>query len=110
MNRVMRILVVAVLSASLSGCASVLVEGPAGTPITLVTTGKPTPNSRSFKVWYMFWGMMPLGDTSTAQMIHETGFKNVRVEVKMGIDDFLLSLLGAVPLIPVSRTVEIQGD
>ena len=59
-------------------------------PIKLAPTGKVTTKVQSFKVWYMFWGIMALGDTSTAQMIQETGFKTVRVEVKMGVDDFLI--------------------
>jgi len=93
-----------------SGCASVLVEGPAGDPIKLAPTGRVTTKTQSFKTWYMFWGLMPLGDTSTSQMIQETGFKTVRVEVKIGVDDWIMNILGIVPVIPCSRTVEITGE
>src|SRR5690348_6352774 len=110
MNQWGRGVMAAACLASLVGCASVTIEGPAGKPNALVSTGHTTPKVETFKVWYMFWGLMPLGEPSTAQMIQETGFKSVRVEVKMGADDFLMSLLGIVPVIPVSRTVEIQGE
>jgi len=93
-----------------SGCAFVLVEGPAGDPIKLAPTGRVTTKTQSFKTWYMFWGLMPLGDTSTSQMIQETGFKTVRVEVKIGVDDWIMNILGIVPVIPCSRTVEITGE
>jgi hypothetical protein len=96
--------------AAFSGCASVLVEGPAGDPIKLAPTGRVTTKTQSFKTWYMFWGLMPLGDTSTSQMIQETGFKTVRVEVKIGVDDWIMNILGIVPVIPCSRTVEITGE
>ena len=109
-KRVSRAVMAMVCVSMISGCASVLVEGPAGDPIKLAPTGRVTTKVKSFKTWYMFWGIMALGDTSTAQMIQETGFKSVRVEVKMGVDDFLMSLLGIVPVIPVSRTVEITGE
>ena len=109
-NRLSKAVLTLVCVSLLSGCASVLVEGPAGDPIKLAPTGRVTTKVQSFKVWYMFWGLMSLGDTSTAQMIQETGFKTVRVEVKMGADDFIMAILGIVPVIPCSRTVEITGE
>ncbi len=110
MQHVRKMVAILACISTLSGCASVLVEGPAGDPVKLAPTGRQTTKVKSFKTWYMFWGLMSLGETSTAQMIQETGFKTVRVEVKMGVDDFLMSLLGIVPFIPVSRTVEITGE
>ncbi len=97
-------------AAVMSGCAAVTVEAPAGAPVQLATPGKNLTRMESFKKWYFLWGLLPASDTSTAQDIRECGFKVVRVETKMGVDDFLMSLLGAVPLIPCSRTVEIWGE
>ncbi|MEK7477673.1 MAG: hypothetical protein AAB152_18800 [Candidatus Coatesbacteria bacterium] len=97
-------------AAVLSGCATVTVEAPAGSPVALASTGKTLTRMESFKKWYFLWGMLPVSETSTAQDIKECGYKNVRVVTKMGVDDFLMSLLGIVPVIPCSRTVEIWGE
>lgn len=110
MARVKNVVVVLACLGLFSGCASVLVEGPAGDPIKLAPTGHVGTKIKTFSTWYMFWGLMPLGDTSTAQMIQETGFKNVRVEVKIGADDFIMGIFGIIPVIPCSRTIEITGD
>lgn len=100
----------ALLTLQLSGCASITVEAPAGAPIQLASTGKDVRKLKTFKKWYMFWGLFALGETSTAQDISDTGFKVVKVVTKMDASDFLLNLVGVVPLIPVSRTVEIWGE
>ena len=87
-----------------------IVEGPAGDPIRLAPTGKETTKVASFKTWYLFWGLMPLGDNSTAAAVQEAKFRVVRVVTKMAADDFLLSLAGIIPIVPVSRTVEVWGE
>jgi len=96
--------------AVLSGCATVRVEAPAGDQVVLATTGRNLTRMESFKKWYFLWGLLPVSDTSTAQDIKECGFRAVKVVTKMGVDDFLMSLLGACPIIPCSRTVEIWGE
>ena len=110
MKRLMRGAVAVLVAAVMSGCASVVVESPAGDPIQLATTGKVTPNVKSFKKWYFFWGLVPVSETSTAQNIKESGFKVVRVVTKMSMDDFLMAFIGAAGIIPCSRTVEIWGE
>lgn len=110
MKRMLRGVVTVVVSAVLSGCASVMVESPAGEPIQLATTGKVTSKVQSFKKWYFFWGLVAVSDTSTAQNIKESGFKVVRVVTKMSADDFLMAIIGAAGIIPCSRTVEIWGE
>lgn len=96
--------------AVLSGCATVKVETPAGDPVALATTGKNLTRMESFKKWYFLWGLLPVSETSTAQDIKETGYRTVRVVTKMGVDDFIMCVLGIVPIIPCSRTVEIWGE
>ncbi len=110
MKRFVRAAVAVMVGTVLSGCASIVVERPAGDSAQFATTGKVTPNVRTFKKWYFFWGLVPVSDTSTAQDIKETGFKTVRVVTKMSLDDFLMSVIGAVGIIPCSRTVEIWGE
>jgi len=94
----------------LSGCATITMEAPAGSPIQLASTGKETRKLKTYKKWYMFWGLFALGETSTASDISDSGFKVVRIVTKMDGADFLLNMIGIIPLIPVSRTVEIWGE
>lgn len=99
------------LAATVAGCASVTVEAPAGKNVVLAAAGRPTTKVVSVKRWYMFWGMMPLGDSTISQDIAEAGFKTARVRVYMGLDDFLISMtVGLIPVVPVSRSIEIQGE
>lgn len=100
----------ALLAFQLSGCASITVEAPAGAPIQLGSTGKNLLKVKTYKKWYLFWGLFALGETSTSQDIADSGFKVVKIVTKMDAGDFLLNLIGVVPLIPVSRTVEIWGE
>ena len=98
------------LLASLAGCASVQVEGPVGDPVSLAKPAVTTSKTMQTKTWYMFWGLVPLTDTSTSQMVREAKMEVVRIKVFMGLDDMLMSLLGVVPVIPVSRSVLIEGN
>lgn len=111
MNRIVKSSVACLLAAAVAGCASVTVEAPAGKAVALASAGKPTPKIVDVKRWYMFWGMMPLGDSTISQDIAEAGFKSARVKVYMGLDDFLISAtVGLIPFVPVSRSIEIQGE
>jgi hypothetical protein len=96
--------------AVVTGCATVVVEGPAGEPVKLANTGKTLTEVKNFKMWFMFWGLVSLGDNSTAQAIQEAKFKVVRVQTQANVDDLIMTLLGVVPIIPYSRTVYIYGE
>jgi len=98
------------MAAVMSGCATVKVEAPAGDPVVLASTGKKLTRMESFKKWYFLSGLLPISETSTAQDIKECGFKVVRVVTKMGVDDFIMCLLGSAQIIPCSRTVELWGE
>lgn len=98
------------LVVSLAGCASVQIEGPVGDPVTLAKPAVPTSKAYHAKSWYMFWGLVPLTDTSTSQMIREAKMDVVRIKVFMGLDDMFMTVLGIVPVIPVSRSILIEGN
>ena len=100
----------AAVMAVVSGCATVTVEGPAGNPVQLANTGKNLNEIKNIKMWYIFWGLVPLGDNSTAQIIQEAKIKVVRVQTQANLDDLIMNLLGIVPVIPYSRTVYIYGE
>ena len=98
------------MAAVMSGCASVMVEAPAGDPVVMAQTGKKLTRVETFKKWYFLSGLLPISETSTAQDIKECGFKVVRVVTRINVDDFFMCLLGAAQIIPCSRTVEIWGE
>jgi len=43
------------------------------------------------RFWYALWGLVPLGDNSTDQLIPEN-VQKVRVETKYTVPDFLINL------------------
>jgi len=100
----------ALIAFQLSGCASITIEAPAGAPVQIGSTGKNLHKVKTYKKWYLFWGAVALSETSTSQDIADSGFKVVKVVTKINRGDVLLSLIGIVPLIPISRTVEIWGE
>ncbi len=108
--RSLRILLCAGLVFAMSSCASVQVEGPIGDPVKLTKPGALPSKIHHAKAWYMFWGLVPLTDTSTSQMIREAQMTEARVRVFMGLDDMFMTLLGVVPIIPVSRSILIEGN
>ena len=110
MRKMLLCVACAAVMAVVSGCATVTVEGPAGEPVKLANTGKVLNEVKDFKMWYMFWGLVTLGDNSTAQAIQESKFKVVRVQTQANMDDLIMNLLGIVPIIPYSRTVYIYGE
>ena len=110
MKRSVSAVVLAAMVAVSSGCATVRIEGATGEATPLIEQGKEAAKTVSFKTWYIFWGLMPLGEYSIAQEIRAAGFKSVRVEVKEGLDDWIMSMLGIVPFIPFSRTVYLHGN
>jgi hypothetical protein len=96
--------------AVVTGCATVTVEAPAGREVQLANTGKNLNEVQNFKMWYWFWGLVPLSDSSTAEAIQQAKIKVVRVQTQANLDDLLMNLLGIVPVIPYSRTVYIYGE
>ncbi len=88
---------------SLTSCATVRVSGDAelapSTAICRQVTEK--------RYFYLLFGLVPLGNTSTDEIIPKG--KKVRVEVKYTVIDFLIGLLGngCIPTTLMSKTAEV---
>jgi len=61
------------------------------------------------RVWYALWGLIPITDNSTADLIQKYNLKNVRAESKMTILDFIISAFTSYITI-VALTVEVEGE
>ena len=103
----MRKLLVAL--ALLAGCATVKVEAPE--PVQLAHINEHTVPKTSKKVWYLFWGLVPISDNSTADLVQAAtgGDKDVRVKItaQYGVMDCLVSLLTLGILSSQTVTVEV---
>ena len=69
------------------GCFTIRVGGKA----ELAPSSEEGTRIAQKRFWYALWGLVPLGDNSTDQLIPET-VKKVRVETKYTVPDFLINL------------------
>ena len=95
---------------SISGCYSLLIETPENQNIKLMYSTDKTLES-NFKTvskkrfFYLFWGLLPIGTNSTADMLKD-GVKEVIIVVKADVIDILIGMLtgGVIS----SQTVTIE--
>ena len=71
----------------LSGCFTIRVGGKA----ELAASTQEGTKIAQKRFWYALWGLVPLGDNSTDQLIPES-IKKVRVETKYTVPDFLINI------------------
>ncbi len=92
-----------------TGCATVSIVGPAGQKTTLLSEPDPTTFRTTKKVWYVLWGLVPITDNSTAEIIAHYNLKDVKVRTQYDIIDWLISaVLGGLSL--HTKTVIIEGN
>lgn len=109
----MRGLILALLIVISTSCYSVrYVAGPNQEVKVMAQTeyGKVKVQKR---VWYALYGLIPLTDNSTADIIQRYDFKSVKVESKMTFIDFLLFFALNFLLIPTTvttMTIEVEGE
>ena len=89
----MRKLAITLALLGATGCATVKVEAPQ--PVKLASITENARPYRSKKVWYLFWGLVPISNNSTADLMPTESGKEVRVKVEAqyGIIDYLVSLV-----------------
>ena len=116
-----RTLVAVTVICMLPSCTQVIIDGAGYDKVASLT---PVAGSRDFsivkhfgstrKVWYLLWGILPLGGPDVGSVIAREaagsdGVANVKVTDKYGFVDFLVDVvLGVVTL--NTRTVRIEGD
>ncbi|MEO0102842.1 MAG: hypothetical protein ABIK81_03980 [candidate division WOR-3 bacterium] len=91
------------------GCATVSIVSPAGRKTTLLSETDPTTYKTTKKVWYVLWGLVPITDNSTADIIAKYNLENVKVKTQYDIIDYLISaILGGFSI--QTKTVIVEGN
>lgn len=85
MKKLLASLLVVAFCISLIGCATIKVAGNA----QLAPSSAPAEKVASKKVWYLFGGLIPLGDNTTDSIIPQNA--KVKVETKFTFMDFIIS-------------------
>ncbi len=94
-----------------TGCYTLWVEAPGSKNVKLAYSTESTPQENfevvaKKKVFYLFWGLLPLGDNSTGNMIEKSEAKNLRVVVKADFVDIIIYVLTGGIL--SSQTVSVE--
>ncbi|URA10482.1 hypothetical protein [Thermospira aquatica] len=90
-----------------SGCGKVIVRAPEGKKILISSQSITSPDQQKM-VWYVLWGLVPLGDNSTAPLLaaYPDG-SEVAISTEYSIIDFFISmLLGQFSI--STRTIRVQ--
>ncbi|MCX7882970.1 MAG: hypothetical protein N2314_07090 [Brevinematales bacterium] len=105
MKKVLAVLLVGVVLAS--GCAQVVVKAPAGKKIVISSQPVTNPDQQKM-VWYILWGLIPLGDNSTASLLaNYTDGSEVAISTEASALDVIIgAVLGNFSI--TTRTVKTQ--
>lgn len=107
MKNALKIAVCLIVMVSFAGCTSIIVKAPQGKNIQMASGNAPSEYNKSKMVWYILWGLVPLGDNSTADLLTDApdGSK-VFVKSEMSVLDAIVSaLLGFITI--QTRTVSV---
>jgi len=92
---------------SVMGCTTILIKAPPGKNIQLANATSAMDFNKSKRIWYVLWGLVPLGDNTTDDLLASVP-DNSKVSVKTELSpiDFLISaLLGGISI--QTRTVSV---
>ena len=103
-----------VLMLSCTGCFRVDLYAPHGSDVYLISSEKPAEVKRTWRTWFVVWGLVPLDNTNTMpdSVITREHLSEVRVITVDTVPDAFLGFLYAV-LIPIGLTtqsVTIEGN
>jgi len=90
------------------GCASVVIESPSHMRVIMAPANSNPEKVYRQRVWFIFYGLIPLNDNSSAYMIEEHGLHYVKTRVYYRWDDILLSILTS-PFTIYRETIEVRG-
>jgi|YNPNPStandDraft_1061719.scaffolds.fasta_scaffold47109_3 uncharacterized protein YceK len=105
-----QLLILIIIGALLiTNCGTVLVNAPPKDNVTLLAEADATTFKTSMKCWYVLWGLVPISNNSTADLIAKHNLKNVRAKAYYSFVDFLINMvLGTFTI--YTNTVEIEGN
>lgn len=92
-----------------SGCYSAKVFAPYDSQITLADNTTPLAFKQTKRNFYVLWGLIPLSDDSTHDIIRDNGLKKVRVTNEVTVVDFFISLIVS-PLSITTSTTLVEGS
>ncbi len=106
MKRIIAILLLVVFCFSMISCTSVKIATDKGKyAFVMPEKGGVVKTTRTKMVWYALWGLLPITDNSTKDLIKAK--EKVVVTTVMGPLDVLISMLLGIATIQ-TRTVEVQ--
>lgn len=102
-----KLIVVAVLATFAMGCYTMKAVGPAGRQLTTLAETDEATFKKNIRVWYALWGLVPISNNSSAQVIQKNDLKNVRITTKHTFEDGLIGLItGLVTIMPMTMVIE----
>ena len=105
MRRISALVLAGLFSA---GCATVVVEAPEGRRVPLATQDAPTEATYQKRVWYFLWGLVPLTNNSSADLVAKVPQgKKVRVKVQYSLTDVVIGIFTSLVSV-VPQTVEVE--
>jgi hypothetical protein len=105
----MKKIVAIILIFSFIGCYAVRYVAPTGVQVKTMDELSPAKVKVQKRVWYALYGLIPITDNSTADLIQKYNLKNVRATSKFTILDYIISAFtGGVTI--VTLTIEVEGE
>ena len=105
----MKKIIATILIFSFIGCYAVRYVAPAGKDVKMMDEMTPAKVKFQKRVWYALWGLIPLTDNSTADLIQKYNLKNARATSKFTILDYIISAFTGYVTI-VTLTIEVEGE
>jgi hypothetical protein len=63
------------------------------------------------KVWYVLWGLVPITNKSTGNMVKEMDIHDMSIRSYYGVDDcIIMFVLNLIPTTLHVKSVEIRGE
>jgi hypothetical protein len=108
-NRKMKKVIIAGLCfLFLSGCYSVKMSTPYDSKVELASKTDMLPFKENKTNWFFLYGIIPLSGNKVETTIRENGLTKVRLQTKIRVADFFISLFPSIILISTNTTV-IEG-
>ncbi|MEO0136726.1 MAG: hypothetical protein ABIL40_02235 [candidate division WOR-3 bacterium] len=93
----------------ITNCGTVIISAPPRDEIRLLPESESTTFKTKMKCWYVLWGLVPISNNSTAEIIAKHQLKNVRAKTYYSFVDYLINMvLGSFSI--YTNTTEIEGN
>jgi hypothetical protein len=93
-----------------SSCATISIIAPVGQKVMLASETTPVAFSTTKKVFYLLWGLVPISNNSTDDIIAKYNLENVRFKTQYDFIDVLVSFVFGDFISLHSKTIVIEGN